>query len=97
MRYHETPYQLQLLSGNVAGALDTLEALIEDGRGGHIPSWSGNLSELRWWLEFDGVLAEPLKGSPRYAEILDRRQAHVNRQRSAILAIINKKADTPAP
>jgi TolB-like protein/Flp pilus assembly protein TadD len=53
-RHHETPYRLQLYSGDVAGALDTLEELVDDGRGGIIPSWSSNPSELRWWLGFDG-------------------------------------------
>jgi len=89
LRHHETRYHLQLYSGDVEGALDTLEVLIDEGRGGIIPSWSTNLSELRWWLEFDGILAEPLKASPRYTEILEKRHAHVARQRQAILAIIN--------
>jgi TolB-like protein/tetratricopeptide (TPR) repeat protein len=97
LRHHETRYRLQLFSGDVEGALDTLDALIEDGRGGIVPSWSTNLSELRWWLEFDGVLAEPLKKSPRYSEILEKRRAHVARDREAILAIINKEAEATAP
>jgi len=97
MRHHETPYLLQLLSGDAEGALDTLEELIDDGRGGVIPSRIMNLSELRWWLEFDGVLAEPLKSNPRYSEILDKRQAHVERQRRAILAIVDKEAETTLP
>jgi hypothetical protein len=93
LRHHETPYVLQLFSGDVEGALDTLEKLIDDGRGGLIPSWSTNLSELRWWLEFDGILAEPLKNNPRYSEILDKRQAHIDRERQAILAIINNESE----
>ena len=97
LRHHETPYRLQLFSGDVAGALDTLETLINDGRGGVVPSWSTGLSELRWWLEFDGILAEPLKSSPRYSDILDKRQAHVDRQRRAVLAIINKEAEATVP
>ncbi len=97
LRHHETLYQLQLFSGDVEGALDTLDALIDDGRGGIIPSWSTNLSELRWWLEFDGILAEPLKNSPRYSEILEKRRAHVDRQRQAILAIINQGAEGTVP
>jgi tetratricopeptide (TPR) repeat protein len=96
-RHHETRYQLQLFSGDVEGALDTLEELIDDGRGGMVPSWSTNLSELRWWLEFDGIVAEPLKGSPRYTEILEKRQAHVDRQRQAILAIIDQGDEAGAP
>ncbi len=92
LRHHETPYRLQLFSGDVAGALDTLEELIDDGRGGIIPSWSTGLSELRWWLEFDGVLAEPLKVSPRYSDIFERRRLHVARERQAILAIIDQGA-----
>ena len=75
------------ITGDVAGALDTLEELIDDGRGGVVPSWSADLSELRWWLEFDGVTAEPLKVSPRYAEILEKRRAHVAQERQAILAM----------
>jgi TolB-like protein/Flp pilus assembly protein TadD len=97
LRHHETPYHLQLYSGDVAGALDTLDELVDDGRGGQIPSWSSNPSELRWWLEFDGVLAEPLKSSPRYAEILAKRRAHIAQQRDAILAVINKEAEATAP
>jgi hypothetical protein len=97
LKHHETPYCLQLYSGDVAGALDTLEELIDEGRGGHIPSWSSNPSELRWWLEFDGVLAEPLKSSPRYAEILEKRQVHIAREREAILASINKQAEAVGP
>jgi TolB-like protein/Flp pilus assembly protein TadD len=97
LRHHETPFRLQLFAGDVEGALETLESMIDDGRGGIIPSWSANLSELRWWLEFDGVLAEPLKSSPRYAEILGRRQAHIARQREAILAISNNGARAVAP
>ena len=97
LRHHETPYRLQLFSGDVEGALDTLEALIDDGRGGVIPSWSTGLSELRWWLEFEGILAEPLKGSPRYAEILEKRQDHLDRQRKAILAIIGNEAEATLP
>ena len=97
LRHHETPYRLHLFSGDVEGALDILEELIDDGRGGIIPSWSTNLSELRWWLEFDGVLAEPLRSSPRYAEIRDKRQAHVARDRQAILAIIDKETEATAP
>lgn len=93
LRHHETRFRLQLFSGDVEGALDTLETLIDDGRGGTVPSWSLNLSELRWWLEFDGVLSEPLKNNPRYTEILDKRQAHVAQDRQAILAIINKEAE----
>ena len=96
-RHHETRYQLQLFSGDVEGALDTLEELIDDGRGGLIPSWSTNLSELRWWLEFDGILAEPLKNNPRYSEILDKRQAHIDRERQAILAIINNESEATLP
>lgn len=97
LRHHETPFRLQLFAGDVDGALDTLDTLIDNGRGGVIPSWSANLSELRWWLEFDGILAEPLKSSPRYSEILERRQAHVARERQAILAIINKEAEATVP
>ena len=97
LKHHETPFRLQLFAGDVDGALDTLESIIDDGRGGSIPSWSTSLSELRWWLEFDGVLAEPLKSSPRYAEILDKRQAHVERQREAILAVTNQGAEGAAP
>ncbi|MBT8066001.1 MAG: hypothetical protein KJO09_02075, partial [Gammaproteobacteria bacterium] len=97
LRHQETRYRLQLFSGDVEGALDTLEELIDDGRGGVIPSWSTNLSELRWWLEFNGVLAEPLKDSPRYAEILAKRQAHVDRQRRAVLAVISEKAEASEP
>ncbi len=97
VRHHETPFRLQLFAGDVEGALDTLESMIDDGRGGVIPSWSTSLSELRWWLEFDGVLAEPLKSSPRYAEILDKRQAHMARQREAILAIISQEKEATAP
>ncbi len=93
LRHHETPYRQQLLSGDVEGALDTLEMMIDDGRGGVIPSWSSNLSELRWWLEFDGVLAEPLRASPRYTEILEKRRAHVERQRAAILAVLNEGSE----
>jgi TolB-like protein/Tfp pilus assembly protein PilF len=97
LRHHETEYRLQLFSGDIEGALDALEALIDDGRGGMVPSWSTNLSELRWWLEFDGVLAGPLKNSPRYSEILEKRQAHVDQQREAILAISNKEAEATLP
>jgi len=97
LRHHETPFRLQLFAGDVDGALDTLDELIDDGRGGVIPSRITNLSELRWWLEFDGVLAKPLKSSPRHSEILTKRQAHVERQRRAILAIINKEAEATAP
>jgi len=97
LRHHETAYRLQLFSGDVDGALDTLEELIDDGRGGIIPSWSANLSELRWWLEFDGILAEPLKGSPRYTEILEKRQDHLDQQRKAILAVINNEVEAAAP
>ena len=86
-----------MFTGDVEGALDTLEELIDAGRGGAIPSRGMNQSELRWWLEFDGVLAEPLKSSPRYSQILDKRQAHVNRQRQAILAIINNEAEGAVP
>ena len=91
LKHHETPYRLQLYSGDVAGALDTLEELIDDGRSGFIPSWSSNPSELRWWLEFEGVLAEQLKSSPRYAEILEMRRLHVAQERQAILAVINNE------
>jgi hypothetical protein len=94
LRHHETPFRLQLFTGDVEGALDTLNELIDDGRGGMIPSRSVNLSELRWWLEFDGILAEPLKSSPRYTEILEKRKAHVDRQRQAILAITNNEAES---
>ncbi|NIL93618.1 MAG: hypothetical protein GTO71_04095 [Woeseiaceae bacterium] len=97
LRHHDTPYRLQLYSEDVAGALDTLEELVDDGRGGHIPSWSTNPTELRWWLEFDGVLAEPLKSSPRYAEILEKRRVHVTQERQAILAVINKEAEATRP
>jgi hypothetical protein len=97
LKHHETRYRLQLFSGDVEGALDTLEALVDDGRGGIIPSWSTNLSELRWWLEFDGILAEPLKISPRYSAISEKREAHVARDRQAILAIVNKDSEATAP
>jgi tetratricopeptide (TPR) repeat protein len=97
LKHHETRYRLQLFSGDVEGALDTLEALIDDGRGGVVPSWSTNLSELRWWLEFDGILAEPLKNSPRYSEILHKREAHVAQDGQAILAIINKDSAATVP
>jgi TolB-like protein/Flp pilus assembly protein TadD len=93
LRHHETRYRLQLFSGDIAAALDTLEEIIDDGRGGIIPSWSTSLSELRWWLEFDGVMAEPLKSSPRYAEILEKRRLHVARERQAILALIKNEAE----
>ena len=95
--HHETRYRLQLFSGDVEGALDTLEMLIDDGRGGIIPSWSENLSELRWWLEFDGILAKPLKNNPRYSEILDKRQLHIDRERQAILATIDNESETTLP
>lgn len=85
LRLHETPFRLQLFAGDVDGALDTLNEVIDDGRGGAIPSRATNLSELRWWLEFNGVLAEPLKDNPRYAEILEKRRAHVAQERQAIL------------
>ena len=97
LRHHETPYQLQLFSGDVEGALDTMELLIDEGRGGIIPSWSSSLSELRWWLEFEGILAEPLKNNPRYFEILDKRQSHIDRERQAIFAIINNESETTLP
>ena len=96
-KHHETDYRLQLFSGEVGGALDTLEEMIEDGRGGYVPTWLTNPSELRWWLEFDGVLADPLKSSPRYADILEKRRLHVAEEREAILAIISKENGPAAP
>ena len=97
LRYHETPFRLQLFAGDVDGALDTLESMVDDGRGGVVPSWSAGLSELRWWLEFDGVLAEPLKASPRYSEILEKRRAHVAQERQAILAVLNEGPEATLP
>ena len=97
VKHHETPFRLQLFAGDVEGALDTLESMIDDGRGGVIPSWNVSLSELRWWLEFDGILAEPLKSSPRYAEILEKREAHLAVQREAILAIVSQQMEATTP
>ncbi len=97
LKHHETRYRLQLFSGDIDGALDTLELLIDEGRGGIIPSWSSNLSELRWWLEFEGILAEPLNNSPRYSEIIEKRRAHVAQERRAILAVVNEEAEATLP
>jgi TolB-like protein/Tfp pilus assembly protein PilF len=87
-RTHETPYELQLYSGDVDGALDTLEHLVDTGRGGIQPAWNIKPSEFRWWLEFQGILAAPLADEPRYAAILEKRKAHIAREREAIVELI---------
>ena len=92
MQTHETPYELQLYSGDVAGALDTLEHLAESGRGGFQPAWNTKPSEFRWWLEFQGILAAPLADEPRYAAILEKREAHVAKEREAIVELIDAAA-----
>jgi len=89
MRTHETPYELQLYSGDVDGALDTLESLVDTGRGGFQPAWNTKPSEFRWWLEFQGILAAPLAEEPRYAAILGNREAHIAREREAIVELID--------
>jgi hypothetical protein len=94
-RTHETPYELQLYSGDVAGALDTLEHLVDTGRGGFQPAWNIKPSEFRWWLEFQGILAAPLAEEPRYAAILEKREAHVAREREAIVELIDAGAGLP--
>jgi TolB-like protein/cytochrome c-type biogenesis protein CcmH/NrfG len=87
-RTHETPYELQLYSGDVDGALDTLEHLVDTGRGGIQPAWNIKPSEFRWWLEFQGILAAPLADEPRYTAILEKRKAHIAREREAIVELI---------
>ena len=94
-RTHETPYELQLYSGDVDGALDTLEHLVDTGRGGIQPAWNIKPSEFRWWLEFQGILAAPLAEEPRYAAILEKREAHVAREREAIVELIDAGAGLP--
>jgi TolB-like protein/tetratricopeptide (TPR) repeat protein len=87
MQTHETPYALQLYSGDVDGALDTLESMVDTGRGGFQPYWNAKSSEFRWWLEFQGILAAPLSDDPRYAAILEKRESHIAGEREAILAL----------
>jgi TolB-like protein/DNA-binding winged helix-turn-helix (wHTH) protein/Flp pilus assembly protein TadD len=88
LQYHETEYFLQLMSDDVEGALDTLEAILEAPRAGYLPVALANPSEYRWWLEFEGELAAPLADNPRYHSIIEKRQQHIAGERAAILAVL---------
>ena len=61
---------------------------MDTGRGGIQPAWNIKPSEFRWWLEFQGILAAPLADEPRYAAILEKRKAHIAREREAIVELI---------
>lgn len=97
LRYHETDYLLHLLEGNYKTALDTLETIVHSPRGGFMPAYFTDPSELRWWLEFEGELAAPLRDKPRYVAILEERDRVVARDRVEILEIINSQTAAPAP
>lgn len=88
LRYNETEYSLQLMEGDVEGALDTLEAILESPRSGFLRNAMANLSEYRWWLEFEGELAAPLAGDPRYQSILAKRAEHIAQERVEILELL---------
>jgi TolB-like protein/DNA-binding winged helix-turn-helix (wHTH) protein/Flp pilus assembly protein TadD len=88
LRYHETGYALQLLSGDVESALDTLEMIIDSPRSGFLRNAMNNPTEYRWWLEFEGELAAALAENPRYHEIMARREEWLVQEREAIRAIL---------
>jgi TolB-like protein/DNA-binding winged helix-turn-helix (wHTH) protein/tetratricopeptide (TPR) repeat protein len=91
LRYHETQYSLQLMEGDIEGALDTLEAILESPRSGFLPDHLSNPSEYRWWLEFEGELAAPLAENPRYHSIMVTRAEHIAQERAAILELLARK------
>lgn len=97
LRYHETPFSLQLFEGDVEGALDTLEAILETSRSGFLRNGMGNLSEYRWWLEFEGELAAPLAENPRYHAILARRAEHIAQEREEILELLARGGSANHP
>jgi len=87
-KYHETEFEVNLLSGDYEAALDILDELVESGRAGAKPSNFSSLSVFRWWLQFDGVRVEALSDNPRYKAILDRHAAKLAKEREAILALM---------
>lgn len=91
LRYHETEYSFQLMDGDIDGALDTLEAVLESPRSGYLRNSMHNPSEYRWWLEFEGQLAAPLADDPRYQSILARRAEQVARASEEILELLARK------
>ena len=97
LRYHETEYFFQMIEGDVDGALDTLEAVFESPRSGHLYHAMSNPSEYRWWLEFEGELAAPLTDDPRYQAILARRAEHIAQERDEILELLARSGSAAQP
>ncbi|MDJ0701080.1 MAG: winged helix-turn-helix domain-containing protein [Woeseiaceae bacterium] len=97
LRYHETEYFFQLMEGDVDGALDILEAILESPRSGFLRNAMANPSEYRWWLEFEGELAAPLADDPRYHSILARRAEHIAQEREEILELLAGEGSASQP
>jgi len=91
LKREETRYKLDLYEGNIESALDVLSTLVDSGRGGFQPAYFTNPSEFRWWLEFEEILAEPFDDEPRYARILEQREAHLATERAAIEVLIREQ------
>ncbi len=79
----ETDFELRLFEGDVDGAIDSLDRLLEDWADPEVIYTDINRGNF-WSLRLAGVHTLPLHDDPRFAEVRERYEQHIALHRSRI-------------